>query len=345
MSNLKLQNRPSRRRIPAITLIGVLLIVALAAGLYISHQQYLPVDPDDQKKLEVRIPDNSSARQVAASLKQHDLIKSERAFLRYCKKNDLDSQLKAGTYELQRSQSVAEIAAIIASGRTAYGKITIPEGYTVKQIGELLVTKEICSSQEFQEALASDYPYEFLPAQDTKPERLEGYLFPDTYAVDEDMAAKQLLNLMLKRFAGVWNEEFADQAAQKGMSVNEVITIASLIEREAQVPSERTRISGVIQNRLKAGMPLQIDATVLYAMGRHQEQVFYQDLKVDSPYNTYKYPGLPPGPIASPGKAAIKAALNPEQHSYLYYVSKGDGSHHFSKTYAEHLQAKKKYGL
>ena len=151
--------------------------------------------------------------------------------------------------------------------------------------------------------------------------------------------------MMLDNFATVWNKEYAEQVSVKKLSPHNVIVIASLIEREARIPEERMRISGVIYNRLQKGMPLQIDATVLYSLGEHRETVTYKDLEINSPYNTYKNVGLPPGSIASPGRAAIDAAINPEQHSYYYYVAKGDGSHYFSSTYAEHLNAKKKYGL
>ena len=151
------------------------------------------------------------------------------------------------------------------------------------------------------------------------------------------------MKTMLKRFETVWDEQFAALAKSQNRDVLEVITTASLIEEEAQVATERARVAGVIENRLSRNMLLQIDATVLYALGINKPQVTYADLKVESPYNTYLHLGLPPGPIACPGKAAIQAALHPEQHHYLYYVARGDGSHEFTATFQEHLAAQKRY--
>jgi UPF0755 protein len=152
-----------------------------------------------------------------------------------------------------------------------------------------------------------------------------------------------MIQHMLATFARVWEEKLAADAADAGLTVNEAVTLASLIEREAQVGSEREIISGVIHNRLEQGMLLQIDATVLYCLPDHKEKLTYADLEVDDPYNTYKNPGLPPGPIANPGLASLEAAIHPQKHNYLYYVAKGDGSHHFSVTYQEHLIAKGRY--
>ncbi len=149
-----------------------------------------------------------------------------------------------------------------------------------------------------------------------------------------------MIDMMLKQFAQVWDKEFADLARQKGMSAYQVVTVASMIEKEALFDSERPRIAGVIYNRLQEGMPLQVDATVLYSLGRHKDQVLLKDLEVESPYNTYRNTGLPPGPIASPGLTSLSAALQPEDHNYFYYVATSDGHHVFSRTYAEHLKAK-----
>jgi UPF0755 protein len=188
--------------------------------------------------------------------------------------------------------------------------------------------------------------YAFLPRAGTSPDkRLEGFLYPDTYWIDKTSSAEDIVAIMLARFAAVWNQEFAASAQEKNISVRDAVIIASLIEREAQVPEERKRIAGVIYNRLQAGMPLQIDATIIYSLGEHREVLTYKDLEIDSPYNTYRNAGLPVGPIACPGRASIAAALDPESNDYMYYVAKGDGSHHFSITYAEHLTAKARYGL
>ncbi|MEN6460235.1 MAG: endolytic transglycosylase MltG [Syntrophomonas sp.] len=326
-----------------ITALGFLAIILLFSAYqsYLNHQM-LPVDPQDKQSVDVVIPAASNARQIASVLKQHNLIRSESIFSSYCRRNNLDNQLKAGHFQFSRSQSLQEIVLTITQGKTVSLTLTIPEGYTVKQIGELLVKRKICSTEQWQQAIQKDYSYEFLDAAG-KSHGLEGFLFPDTYSISEKPTAEEILNKMLKNFDKVWNTNFAGQAQAKNIDMYQTITLASMIEKEARLGSERKTISGVIQNRLKSGMPLQIDATVVYCLGGNKNTVTYQDLKVDSPYNTYKYSGLPPGPIACPGKAAIEAALNPAKHSYYYYVAKGDGSHYFSRTYAEHLQAKAKY--
>ncbi|MDD3365440.1 MAG: endolytic transglycosylase MltG [Syntrophomonas sp.] len=332
---------------PKIMLILLVSLFALSfLGWQFITKQYLPIAPNDNNLIEVRIPENSSGHEVAALLYKNGLIRNDKVFLSYCRQKGMDKQLKAGQYTFSRSQSLPELALQISQGKVKSPSFTIPEGYTVRQIGELLVNKQICTQQQWQEALQVDYNYEFLATgQPGDESRLEGYLFPDTYAIGEKTSAQEIITMMLDNFAAVWNKEYAAQVSTKKLSTRNIMIIASLIEREAQIPEERKKISGVIYNRLQKGMPLQIDATVLYSLGEHRETVTYKDLEINSPYNTYKNVGLPPGPIASPGRAAIDAAINPEQHSYYYYVAKGDKSHYFSSTYTEHLNAKKKYGL
>ncbi|SHG81310.1 UPF0755 protein [Thermosyntropha lipolytica DSM 11003] len=325
----------------------LLLFLVLVGGLilgrfYWLHLQYMPVDPHDKNYIDVFIPENSTARDIAGILYEEKLIRSREAFLYYCKKTGYDSRLKAGHFRFSRSQSLKEIARDIAEGKVVMITFTIPEGYTVEQIGDIVVKKGLCSREEWEEALRKDYDYPFLAEVPSGVKnRLEGFLFPDTYVVGEGITASELVAMMLQNFANIWERDFAREA--EGKSIYQIVTIASMVEREAVVPSERARIAGVIFNRMRAGMPLQIDATVLYALGKHKEIVTYDDLKVDSPYNTYQITGLPLGPIACPGREAIKAVLNPEKHDYLYYVARGDGSHHFSRTYAEHLAAIARY--
>lgn len=332
---------PKTRRIPLLlALIALLLLIF--SWQFISQKSYLPVDSQDKSQIQVRIPENSNASDVARILKDNDLIRHERTFVKYCVRENLDSRLKAGVYNLSRSQSLQEIGIQIAEGKGMSNAFTIPEGFTLQQIGELLIEKELVSAQDWQEALLDEYDYDFLPARGSKV-RLEGFLFPDTYSAAEKTSAHEIIDHMLANFNRHWDKECIELARQRQMSVGEVVIVASLIEKEAQFPSERARIAGVIYNRLKIGMPLQIDATVLYSLGQHKEWVSNKDLQVNSPYNTYRNTGLPPGAIACPGLASIKAALNPETHGYYYYVAKGDGSHYFSKTFAEHEKARQKY--
>lgn len=335
-----------RKKNTILMLAAVLILISLGLwGGQLISQQYQPVDPGDTSWIDIHIPPASSAAGIAALLKSEGLIRNEDIFLAYCRQKGLDSHLKAGHYRLSRSQGLAEIAAAIAEGKVATMTFTIPEGYTVAQVGELLASRGICSDDAWKKAAAKSYDFDFLKNQNRQIVRtpLEGFLFPDTYIIEESTPAEEIINTMLKRFEAVWNEQFADLARSQQRNVMEVVTTASLVEEEAQAAAERARVAGVIHNRLERDMLLQIDATILYALGANKSQVTYSDLKVNSPYNTYLNKGLPPGPIACPGQAAIQAALNPEQHNYLYYVARGDGSHEFTATFKEHLAAQQRY--
>lgn len=342
MSEISIKKTTKRRPVIVLSLLLLICVTLMGYG-YFSHQ-YAPVDPDDNQPIDVRIPANSTARDIASLLEQKGLIRSQGAFLSFCRKEGLDSQLKAGHYIFMRSQSVADIAESIARGAVVTQTITIPEGYTVEQIGDLFVKKGLFTAGEWEEAMQADYAYDFLESASARANNpLEGFLFPDTYVIPEDITAQEMIQHMLATFAKIWQDKLASASADTGLTINEIVTLASLIEREAQVSSEREVISGVIYNRLARGMLLQIDATVLYCLPNHKETLTYADLEVNNPYNTYRNPGLPPGPIANPGLASLEAAVHPEKHSYLYYVARGDGSHQFSATYEEHLAAKRRY--
>lgn len=327
--------------------LAIIIILAAVAFFWAWHSLsalYQPVDANDQSKIDVVVAEQSTAPQIAAILDKSGLIRNQTAFLLYCRHAGLDSQLKAGHYQFSRSQSLPQIAELIAQGHVVGLTFTIPEGYTIKQIGDLLVKKDICTEEDWQAALWGTYDYEFLrgaPVDTQDP--LEGFLFPDTYEIEEGTTAPMIVDQMLKNFGKHW-DKYAGQAQNQGKTVYDTVILASIIEKEAMVDSERELISGVIQNRLRTGMLLQLCPTVLYCIGQPEKvNVSYKDLEVDSPYNTYKYPGLPPGPISCPGDASIAAALNPQASGYYYYVAKGDGTHYFSRTYVEHLQAQRRY--
>ena len=328
-----------RRLLISLFLLVVLFVVWFSVRQF--NRYMAPVNPFDKTAIEVNIPGNTSTQQVAAILADLELIRNKDFFVWYCRLRGYDAQLKAGLYQLRRSQSMSEIVDDLVSGRVAAVKITIPEGYTLQQMKELFTAKGICTPEEWDKAVVRSRDYPFLRDIPMRENRLEGFLYPDTYYIRHDTSVDQMIELMLKRFSEVWNRDFAELAKQKGLSVYRVVTVASMVEKEALFDSEWQRIAGVIYNRLRDGMLLQVDATVLYSLGGHKEKVTLKDLEVDSPYNTYRHTGLPPGPIASPGAASISAALQPEEHDYFYYVATPDGHHVFSRTYAEHLKAKK----
>ncbi len=325
--------------------ISLFMLFVLLAAWFVVRQfnQYLaPINPFDRDLIEVNIAENTSTYQVARLLTDQDLIRNQKFFVWYCRLRGCDAQLKAGLYQFRKSQSMSEIVDDLVAGRIVTMRITIPEGYSLRQMGNLFVAQGICTEEEWDKALVRSRALEFLRDIPSRKNRLEGFLYPDTYQIRRDLSIDNMIDLMLKRFEGVWEDQFADLARQKGVSVYQVVTVASMVEKEALFDSERPRIAGVIYNRLRTGMPLQVDATVLYGLGRHKEKVTLKDLEVDSPYNTYRNNGLPPGPIASPGSASIAAALQPEKHDYFYYVATSDGHHTFSRTYNEHLRAKNK---
>lgn len=333
----------------AVAIILALMVLALAAAGYAGWRHYKYYDlraaapAAESVILEVKIPEGSNAQQVADLLAEAGVITQPRYFLNYCRATGLDSQLKAGEYGLSPGWTLDEIADAIAGGHIINYKVTVPEGFTLAQIGALLQENGLCSAEEWEQALLAEWDHPCLAEAPAGALRLEGYLYPETYFYVKDSDVYDIITMMLEQFQQVWDTELAALAAAQGRGIHETVTIASLIERERLAADECATIAGVIYNRLEREMLLQIDATVLYALGEHKEVVLNRDLEVDSPYNTYLYPGLPPGPIAAPGLLSLKAALEPEQHDYLFYVAKGDGSHEFNESFDEHTRAVNAY--
>lgn len=326
--------------------IIVLALVLISLVARYSFNILDPADPTGKASdLLVQIPPNSSTRQIAALLEEQGLIRNAQAFRLYSQYHELDDKIKAGYYLINSSMSSQEILGILVRGKTASKSFTIPEGYNLTKIIDSLANKGLIREQLFRDLLVQgDFQYPFLKGLPSGEKRLEGYLFPETYNVSLDSTEKDIINVML---AGMDRQiktlKLEEKAQALNLTLHQVVTIASMIEREAKVSKDRALISSVIHNRLKIDMRLQIDATVEYALGGPREKIYYKDLKIDSPYNTYKYDGLPPGPIASPGKESLLAAVTPAKTNYLYYVAKPDGSHAFAKTFAEHEKNKQKY--
>lgn len=325
----------------------IILLLILFSAIYSVFSFFQPAGSAARGDvITVLIPERASSRDVGKILHAHGLIKSPLAFNFYTRWRGVDGQLKAGEYKFQPPLSVPEIVRQLIKGQPEETvKVTVPEGYTVEQVAGLLAKKGLISKEAFlEEAEQGNFGYFFLADLPAGPGRLEGYLFPDTYYLSKNISAHEIIDLMLERFQQESASlDYARRAEQAGLSLREAVIIASLVEKEAKVEEERPVIAGVILNRLRIGMPLQIDATVQYALGGHRPQLTYQDLEVDSPYNTYKITGLPPGPIASPGRASLLAVVNPERTGYLYYVAKADGTHAFAQTLAEHNANKRKY--
>ncbi len=314
----------------AILIVAVIIICVVVI--------FLPNRSKITEEKTVSIPQGSSLVDIANILKDEDVISVRPSFLFRVVFSGEKGNLNYGEFQFKPGMSYDDIIKALS---TPTGKevitVSIPEGYSVELIVKKLTDEGLSSEEEFEDALLKDYDYDFLDGVSEKVNyRLQGFLFPSTYEFYTDATAEEIIERMLSEF-----QKQYEAAGGKGEDAVDVITKASLIEREAKLDSERPTIAGVIENRIKAGMPLQIDAGAQYAVsnGEFNVVVTREDLKVDSVYNTYTRKGLPEGPICNPGIESIKAALNPEEHDFLYYrtTEKGDGSHRFSTTYEEHL--------
>lgn len=283
--------------------------------------------------IRVIIPKGASFATAADSLSKAGLVGSPQLFRLYGRVTRDDRNIKPGTYLLKRGTPWPDIVSALNGGRGLVNTVTIPEGFTLLQIvpqlaGALRVPADSVKAAVRDTAIIGRLG---IPTP-----TLEGYLFPDTYAFPEGTTARQAVIEMVKRFEREWKPEWTTRLSQLALNRHEVVTLASIIEREAKKAAERPVIAGVYLNRLRARMLLQADPTVQYALGRHSARVFLKDLEVNSPYNTYRSPGLPPGPIASPGAASLIAALYPADVPWLYFVAYPDGHHEFRTTLAEH---------
>jgi UPF0755 protein len=300
------------------------------------------------KAVEVHIAQGASALDIGSQLADKGLIKNPTFFKWYLAYEGKSALLKTGNYYLQQGMPMEEIARVLIEGDGKYNtmKVTIPEGLTVEGIADLLDKQKIVDKASFlKEVDTGAFDYAFvkdIPKTEGMKHRLEGYLFPDTYEFFKEAKAHDIVDTMLKQTDQVLKPEWRDQIKKRGLNVHQALTLASLVEREARVDKERPIIAQVIENRLHAQPPmkLQIDATVQFALGKVKENLLYKDLEVESPYNTYLHEGLPPGPIANPGRPSIEAALYPSPNDFYFYVTKNDGSgeHYFAKTFAEHEQ-------
>jgi UPF0755 protein len=288
----------------------------------------------------VLIPEGSTFQQVASILKAEQLIRSRWAFLWLGKTRDIDRKIRPGEYELDGSMAAKEILAKLLAGRVVMHPVTIPEGYTLAQIAEVLATQNVTDTNEFTR-LVRDRP--FITTLGIDADSLEGYLFPETYSFARATKAKDVIKAMVDGLRQVWGSELQAQAARMNLSLHQVLTLASVIEKETGAKEERELIAAVFHNRLRKKIPLQSDPTVIYGLPAFDGNIHKRDLSSLSPYNTYRVQGLPPGPIGSPGADSLRAALFPAQAPYLYFVSRNDGTHHFSSTLAEHNQAVEKY--
>ena len=277
---------------------------------------------------------------VAKQLKDAGIIKYKGLFELYCSVSHAKTKIDPGTYELSTNYDYRALVKKmqIGSGAMVTTKVTIPEGYTMEQIFHKLEDENVCSYDDLMDAAANySYNYSFIDqSMQGDAKRLEGFLFPDTYEFYQGMQASSAINKFLENFHDRITAEMLEKADERGMTMQEVVTVASMIEKEAANDDERAMIAAVIYNRIAAGMPLQIDSTIMYVLPEHKDVLTVEDTKIDSPYNTYQNKGLPPTPIANPGLASIKATLSPASTQALYYALDAEsGTHKFFTSYGE----------
>ena len=291
----------------------------------------------------VEIPNGTGVNAIGRRLVDAGVVQSTYAFQAAMRLRANGQTLKAGEYRFSGAMTPDEVIDKLAKGDVYLRPITFPEGLTIAEMGRVFETSGFGTASAFVKAARDSSPVQKL---DPQAPDLEGYLFPETYTLARSAKAEDLISQMAARFAEVYTPELRKAAEARGMSTREVLTMASLIEKETARSEERFLVSAVYHNRLKIGMGMQCDPTVIYALqraGRYTGNLTRADLQFDSPYNTYRYAGLPPGPIAAPGRLALEAAVKPADVPYLYFVSKNDGSHVFAATLAEHNRNVQEY--
>jgi UPF0755 protein len=320
-----------------ILVIGAMaLLIAISTIFYVMQPLVKPIGQVNT----VIIPQGASTVEIADMLSREGIIKDPLVFRILTRVQRMDNTLQAGEYEFPVGMSVSAVLNKVAAGETITYTFTIPEGFTIEQIASLLAEKKLADRERFLSAARKGIPgYGFLNTNSQSGYVVEGFLFPDTYRIPKGMKEEDILKVMLKKFDTTVTSEMRAKAASQGLSMYQLVTLASLVEREARAAADRPIIATVFLHRLQIEMPLQSCATIQYILGTPKLELTVQDTKIESPYNTYLYPGLPPGPIANPGLASINAVLNPAVTNVLYFVAKPDGAHIFSPTYEEHLAA------
>jgi UPF0755 protein len=291
------------------------------------------------KDIRVVVPRGATLHVAAESLAKARIVRNATAFRIYAMFRGRDRSIRAGTYVIGPRLSWGEMLDVLQGGKGVEKRITIPEGWSLDQIVPQLA-RVLSAPVDSVQAAVRDTA--LLHELDVPTPTLEGYLFPDTYVFPDGTTPRAAVKLMVGRFQQEWRPEWDQLLQARAMSRNDAMALAAIVEKEARIPEERPVIAAVYLNRLKAGMRLQADPTVQYAIGHHVSRVFYKDLEIESPYNTYRNKGLPPGPIASPGRPSILAALNPANVPYLYFVAHPDGHHEFTRDLAAHAQAVKR---
>lgn len=330
------------RRAPGIAVILLLVLGLGLVGAWVWASLYLPYQGFAAPGVYVDIPRGASRRTIAGLLASQGVVRNRWVF-EALSRRESQRTLQAGEYLFERPETAFEVFRTLAEGRVFVREVVVPEGYSMFDIADLVAREGLTSREDFLAAARDPGPVRDLAPNAPSA---EGFLFPATYGFPRHLAGKEIVEAMVKRFRQEWTALAAEPSDPAERPLQETLTLASLVERETPKPEERPVVAGVFTNRLQRKMPLQCDPTVVYALelaGEYNGVLEAKELPFESPYNTYRHTGLPPGPIANPGEASLRAAMAPAKTDYLYFVANTEGGHFFSKTLAEHNQNVVKY--
>lgn len=327
--------KPKTKYILLISTCIIMLFTAMVFYIFLSGNTQ-----NNAPTTKIVITDGMTASELAAELEAKGVLKHKLGFLIMGKVYNYDTQIHPGIFYLTPDMRISTIwNAILFGNNELIVRITIPEGFTVEQIADLLEQKNLVKSAEFKKIAKNFAPYDYMKPATENPDTkyaVEGFLFPDTYEISKESSAEDILKLMINNFNKKFTPEKRKLAESRNISIYQVVTLASIVEKEAKLAQDRPIIAQVFFSRLQIDMPLQSDATIQYASDKHIDDFTIAHTKMETPYNTYLHYGLTPGPICNPGIDSIDAVLNPATTDYLYFVADKDGTNHFSKTYAEH---------
>ena len=321
-----------------ITIVGAVLIFVDPTSIEF-EQKLKPQNAEDgmEKRVHVKIREGMTTSEIADVLEAKEVIASSLKFRIMSRLRGYEGQLKPGTYVFSIGMNDEDVFAKLLTGEKYLVRFTIPEGFGVKEIAERLYSLDLADKEDFMKAAENFAPYAYMHKHKNVRYAAEGFLFPETYSVESDAPIEDILKMMAEEFDKRITPEMRERAKELGLSLYDLTTLASLVEREVRYPEDRAIVAQVFLKRLRLNMPLQTDATLQYLLDEPKEDVTLKDTEIDSPYNTYKYNGLPPGPIANAGMEAFQAVLHPANTDYLYFVADRQGHNHYSNTYEEHL--------
>jgi len=326
----------------AILLILIFLFIG-ATGIYLNIVSYAQKQPNTAPVEQVVVVQSGQGfKALSTLLHQKGMILHPVKFRLFARIKGYDKRIKAGEYMLSSAMTPNKILETMVDGKVYLHRLTIPEGYNLRQVAQTVETAGLAFEADFLKAATDP---DLLNANGIDAQTFEGYLFPDTYYFPKGVTSENIITTMVKRFWTVFKPEWEEQTKTLGLTIHQVITLASIIEKETAVADERPIISSVFHNRLKRKMRLESDPTVIYGIGNYDGNITRKDLASPTPYNTYTMKGLPPGPISNAGVKAIEAALYPADTKFLYFVSRNDRTHHFSTNFRDHNRAVRKYQL